>query len=405
MELVNLNADLQPDKLIENYSSLIWTERYRPVGDFELKTSDIERTMNLLPLDSFVSLRDSTVPMMVEVYKLEKPKGSGPILTVTGRSLDFVIEQRAATISNSGGKSSWVISAAKSSDAAYMAMRLVLGDVARYQGATLVLPAVSPAMAPEDAIPEVDLTLPADFYVPPAWSGATSYVADDQVTSGTNTDGSPKIWQARTAISSGGSAPTVGADWAEVKFEISPGDLYSAVQNLLSVNHRGIKAVRPNLGDTKFGLEIYNGVDRRSDIVIDARLDQLDESTYLFSNQGSTNVAYIYKSGAHEIVNKTSTVPSGLDRRVLYMDVANENPTDLRSRALVDLYKYNATAIFDGKIAQTVAEGYNTEYFLGDIIKLQGEYGLHNDVRVVEFIRTSDSTGDQAYPAFEVIAS
>ena len=42
-------------------------------------------------------------------------------------------------------------------------------------------------------------------------------------------------------------------------------------------------------------------------------------------------------------------------------------------------------------------------YGLGDILKLQDEYNLTRNVRVAEFIRSSDSSGESAYPAFQVI--
>lgn len=398
MELITLKSDFQPNKLVENYSSLIWTERYSACGDFEYKTNDIERALQLMPLESMVSLRESTVPMLVEVYKLENPKNQAPVLTITGRSVECALERRAATVTPFGStKAPWTISAAKPSDAAYLAMRKILGDVARFQNGVEVLSAINPTMSLLDALPGVDLTLPADYYIPPEWNSATAYVAGNQVTN------AGKIWQAR--IDNTNVSPTTGVTWMELTYEIDPGNLYSAVMNQLAINYRGLKAVRPGIGESDIGLEIYNGADRRGTVTLDARFDQFDESTYLFSSQGSTNVAYVYKNGASQSVDKTTTEPSGWDRRVLYVDAASENPTDLRSKGLVELYKYNVTAIFDGQIAAHIALGYNKKFFLGDIIKLTGEYGLHRDVRISEFIRTSDATGDKAYPALEVIES
>ena len=143
-------------------------------------------------------------------------------------------------------------------------------------------------------------------------------------------------------------------------------------------------------------------------MVFDAKFDQFEDATYLLSYTGSANWAYVFSTSASQTVAKnTSPEPSGLDRRVLYLDVSSETGTDSeesrRTRGLIELYKYNATALFDGQIAEQVADGYNRDYFLGDIIRLDGEYGLSEFVRVAEFIRSDDNTGSKAYPTFEVV--
>lgn len=374
MELYTLNDDFQPDKLVENYDSLIWTERYSVNGDFEIKSNEVETLINLLPKESYVTLRESTVPMVVEDHKIEKGPRKAPLATITGRSFETVLDRRAAVnqLPVASARTPWVIPADKASDAAYLAMRTVLGDFPRYQAGVEILPLLSPVLAPEDAIPQIDLVLPADYV------HSLSY---------TNS------------------------------FEIPAKNLYSSVLELLAVNNRGLKAVRPSTSSSQVGIEIYNGAnltgegpgsDPNEVVVFDARFDQFDSSTYLLSNRGSTNVAYVYASGSEgsQVVLKNAGVnPSGLSRRVLLVDTGENLDDDAKeSRGLIELYKYNATALFDGQIAEQVAAGYNTSYHLGDIIRLTGEYNLSQDVRVAEFIRTSDKSGTKAYPTFEAVS-
>lgn len=364
MELLTLDASFQPVELVENYKSLIWTERYSGAGDFQITSNNVGELLDALPLESVVTLRESTVPMIVEAHKIEKKAREAPLITIVGRSFETVLERRASvnTLASAAVRTPWTLTAAKESDAAYKAMRIVLGDIARTQGGPTVLAAISPAISANDAIPQIDLTLPVDY------STAT-----------TNT------------------------------YEIKPADLYHTVMELIETNHHGIKAVRPGVGGTQVGIEIYNGADLTSTVVFNARFDQFDSSTYLLSAQGSSNVAYVYGSNGSQSVLKTAAPePSGLDRRVLVLDNssdANVNTTDIRrTRGLIELYKYNATALFDGEIAQQVADGFNTQYFLGDILQLNGEYGLTEQVRVAEYIRTSDATGEKAYPAFDAVS-
>jgi hypothetical protein len=472
MELMTLTSSFQPDKLIENFESAIWTERYAQAGDFEITSNDIETMVNLLPRETYITIRESTVPMIVENHKIIKSPRAIPKISITGRSFESVLERRGSVnqLSNAAVRTAWMMAASKESDAAYRAMRAVLGDAAQFQYPVQILPAVntSDLVSPNDVIPEITLTMPAD-YRSPVWMSNVTYggghiVGYDQgggiiqLYQSTGLAGninkppytSPTFW---TNLGYGAQYPNSLGNSTIV--EISPGNLYETVLNLIAANHHGIKSVRPLPAGTKVAIEIYNGADLTNTYVIDARFDQIDSATYLLSEQGSTNVAYVYgNNGAASVrkiappfwlatttyvsgdlvsstpnvyqatalagnLNKPPTssptywtvVPevSGLNRRVLIFDQSSDSTSalndSLRSRGLIELYKFNATALVDGEISAQVAEDYNSKYYLGDIVKLVAEYGLTRNVRVAEFIRTSDATGEKAYPAFEAVDS
>lgn len=359
----------QPTKLIENYGSLIWTERYWSSGDFQLQSADVQKTINSMPLESIVGLRESIVPMVVEAYKIEKPGTKESTITVTGRSYESVLERRGTFSENTRTATpprtptTQTISADKVSDAAYKMLRNAIGDVARSN-----LPAVSPVNL-LDQIPELNLLLPTDY------------------TTGVTTP-----------------------------FEIKAGNLLGVLFEMLEVNHHGIRAIRPTFGSgkTTVDLEIYNGADLRTSVIFDARFDQLNSANYLLSYQGSTNVAYVYGPSGVELVkkNEPAAEPSGLARRVLVVDEMGDSALNTqanrKARGLVELYKNNATALFDGEVAIQVAQRFNKPiaqggFGLGDILQLNGEYGLGRAMRVAEWVRTSDSTGESAYPTFQAV--
>jgi hypothetical protein len=392
MELMTLDGYFRPQRFIENYESLIWTERYSVNGDFELTTNDVQRTMNLLPLESYVALRESNVPMIVEAHKINKPKNAEVTLTVSGRSFETILERRGSVISLPGGGGSdatgpgarpvWNVNADKQSDAAYKAIRAVIGDpIAR--GA---LPILNPAVSPLDAFKRADNSYILDLPLPSDYSAGLT-----------------------------------------TAYEIKAGNLYGVVLELLEPSHRGLKSVRPTVDSkTTVDLQFYNGADLRATVVFDAKFDQFNDSTYLLSYQGSTNIAYVYGGGPAAVgstptptnggtsvrKNTAGSEVFGLDRRVLIVDEMSDTtlntPTIRTSRGLVELYKNNATALFDGQISEQVGNRFNKPtseggYGLGDIVKLNGEYGVSRDVRVAEFIRTEDATGSKAYPAFQVV--
>jgi len=349
MELVTLDSNYQPASLVERYNSLVWTERYFSSGDFQLVSNDVERMIKLLPLESMVSLRESTVPMKVEIHAIEKSINNPPVLTVTGRSFDSVLERRSAVkVDTPGGpRVQWIETADKPSDAAWQVIKSIIIDG---------------TFSSNDILSMVDLIQPADLVI----GGINDY-------------------------------------------EIKPGDLHTVVRELLAINHHGLKAFRPVQGDTKIGLEIYNGADLTDIVAISGKFDSFENSKYLLSYAGSANLAYVFSASASETVlkNQASPEPTGLDRRVMYVDLTNESGSDngeaRNTRGLIELYKSNATALFDGQLGQQVAARYNVDYFLGDIIKLYGEYGLSEMVRIAEFIRSDDGTGYKAYPTLEVV--
>jgi hypothetical protein len=98
---------------------------------------------------------------------------------------------------------------------------------------------------------------------------------------------------------------------------------------------------------------------------------------------------------------------------VLLVDEASDSNlnTDPRrsDRGIVELYKNNAIALFDGETSVQIASRFNKPvaqggFGLGDILLLNGEYATTSrTVRVVEWIRSSDSSGEKAYPAFETV--
>lgn len=364
MELLTLDSNYQPAELIERFGSLVWTERYSSCGDFQLVTTDIARISKLLPLESTVTIRESTVPMQVEAHKIEKSKAGPYTLTVVGRSFESVLERRVVVrfVVFEGPTAPLLIPRITSpSEAAYQAILFTIGNNAD----------IPPTNSSYDALPMVDVIRPADYVDNPPDEDMQTY-------------------------------------------EVKAGNLYTSVMELLNANHHALKAVRPVLGSNKIGIEIYNGADLTDLVVFDAKFDQFDDATYLLSYTGSANWAYVASATGSQTVAKNAPPiddpgyqPSGLDRRVLYLDVSSEADADSLearyTRGLIELYKNNVTALFDGHISEQVASGYNRDYFLGDIVRLDGEFGLSENVRVAEFIRSDDSTGSKAYPTFEMV--
>ena len=58
--------------LIEGWSSLIWTERFREAGEFELRTPRVAEHFTQMPEGAAISLLDSREVMLVDTHTIEK---------------------------------------------------------------------------------------------------------------------------------------------------------------------------------------------------------------------------------------------------------------------------------------------------------------------------------------------
>src|SRR5678815_3489985 len=96
MELLTLDANNQPKTLVENYDSLIWTERFNTVGDFQIATGRVDEFLTLYPEGTKFTLRESNQVMAVETHQIDRKKNSGAKLFIKGRSYESILDRRVS---------------------------------------------------------------------------------------------------------------------------------------------------------------------------------------------------------------------------------------------------------------------------------------------------------------------
>lgn len=99
-EVYILDSDFQTLGVIDEFLSCIWTERYSKAGDFELYCPVNEKTTALLyrPADDlsdrYATIKDSDTYMVVENVLLTTDAEDGDRYTVTGRSIESILDRR-----------------------------------------------------------------------------------------------------------------------------------------------------------------------------------------------------------------------------------------------------------------------------------------------------------------------
>src|SRR5690242_6166324 len=128
MELMTMDANMQPAKLVENYDSLIWTERFNTIGDFQIQSGDVDRFMTLLPEGTVLTLRESNVPMIVETHNIVRKKNKPTNLIIKGRAFESILDRRIAISAVAAGLGDWNIVAKIPSDVAYYIIKRICVD-------------------------------------------------------------------------------------------------------------------------------------------------------------------------------------------------------------------------------------------------------------------------------------
>jgi hypothetical protein len=364
MDLITLDAQNHESKLIENYDSLIWTERYNTVGDFQLLTGNIDQFMEALPEGTVVSLRETTVPMIVETHEIVRKKNAPEQLKITGRDYCSVLDRRVAIQGVVGALGDWKVVAKIPSDVAHYIIYKIC---------------VEGILDAKDIFPgdKIQFITPDDYLE----------------STGPNREFTVSRAKLLTAV--------VGLLQTEAREDPTTTPPSPAV-----VPH-GIRAIRPNSAGTAIGIQIYVGTDRSADINFDATRDLLDDGRYLFSKVGSATDAYLLGATGSVKMAKGDGA-TGLDRRVILVDgttSGSDSLDALKNEGARALSLAHETALFDGSINEDLSPyTYNVDYFLGDIVRTEGDYGLDTKSRVTEYIRSEDATGSKAYPTLSAIA-
>lgn len=364
MDLVTLNANNQPEKLVENYDSLIWTERFNTVGDFQLTAGDIATFMTVLAEGTRVSIRESNIAMVTETHEIVRKKNTPEQIIIKGRAFESVLDRRVVVPAVAANAADWLINAKIPSDVAWYIMTQIC--VTGILDANDIIPAAM-----------IQFTSPSDYL--------------------TN------------------SGPTR-------TFSVPKGNLLATVLNLLQATAKadgstspatpvllpkGIRAIRPNSAGTAIAIELYFGTDRSATVYFDATRDLLDDGSYLFSKVGSATTAYIIGASNAAKLNKTASAATGLDRRVILVDGIQSGETSagiLQQQGELSLAEAIETVVFDGSINQDLSTyKYGVDYFLGDTVKLVGDYGMTKMAVVTEYIRSEDATGTKSYPTLATV--
>jgi hypothetical protein len=217
------------------------------------------------------------------------------------------------------------------------------------------------------------------------------------------------------------------AGGAVTEYTVQFGPLYDALRSLAVADQMGIQIVRtldPTLSQP-FRFRSYYGSDRTTTsyapvvpVRFSPEFDSLTNVEELRSLAQFKNCAIAFATNVpemHEGVDDIIFSISGLtgfdlraklvfadnlgdpypDRTYPTISQLHDQLESIASNSLGDSPRIRAVS---GDAVPTVDHQYGVDYYLGDIVEMQGYTGLINRARVTEYVRTQDASGEKSYP-------
>lgn len=134
-------------------------------------------------------------------------------------------------------------------------------------------------------------------------------------------------------------------------------------------------------------------------IITDAQLAAL-QSEYPSGQEVTIDGVLYYRIFDENIADLTSEAPEDSDEAVLSNSIYE---VYLLTRGFEHLAEFGALKSFEGSIEPSSTFVYKTDYDLGDLVTVKNEYGISVEARITEIIEVSDDNGYSVEPKFEYV--
>lgn len=350
MDVLILNNSFDCILIVDDYTSFIWTERFNRYGDFEIYSKVTPELLNTIKIGYYVYLRDSEKLMIVEEIKIESDVEEGSVIIISGRSLESLLERRIV----------W-------------SQTILSGNINTGIKKLLTENIITPTLS-ERAIP--------------------NFIYQD------TTD--PNI---------------LGMS---LEMQTTGDNLYEIITTLCDTFGIGFK-IELN-AQNQFVFSLYSGVNRSLNqeevipVIFSPDFENILNSTSDYDIKEYRNVALV--AGEDEVVGggrRCITIgnSSGMERRELFVDARDIQSEDEEGNPIPDEEYYaqltergneylkENTLInnFEGGTESSYYT-YGVDFKMGDIVHIEDSFGQMTQARIVELIRSKDTSGIKIYPSF-----
>jgi hypothetical protein len=366
MDFFKLLYDVYPTVLdqggifINNISRAMWVERYSTPGEFSFESPLSTGLKDFLPLGTLVSHIDTSDLMIVENHDISEQEDEDPVIKITGRSLPSYLENRMVGMN-----------------------------------AARVAPSLNPYL------------LSADW----TFSQIQKLINDHIQTPYDTNDALNNVRAMHLFFTGYGTNEARNIDY---------GNVWQKVEELLKVDDLGISVQRrPSIfSTTETLLYINKGGDRRDTVSFNWQGGDISGAEYLFSLKDLKTSALVKSKYFVVPVDLAGSV--GYNRRMIEVDASDIDehftaiPTgtdftnviaamNVRGRQV--LKKQTTVSIVQSDISKIPKFQYRKDYFIGDLVTLNANFGQIVTMRVVEYAEIEDENGESGHPTLAVPGS
>lgn len=348
MEIYALDNTYARIAIVDQFESLIWTERYSDLSDFTLVVKDTTANRNQFK-DGIVLTHSLTDRMMVVESRLREITDAGlHTLKIQGRGFESILYNRSVT---PFPESTTTWKSAAPATLGWIATRMVSFHLVRGEG-----------LMPEDVVPEL-------------------YTADT----------------------------TEGTELVSVAVEL--GNMFDRVKSLCDSAKLGFR-IQLLPTSPKLRFNVYKGRDLRhvvfsstlDSLTSESHLHDIKDYknlAYVWGKDAKKNTIVAAPG--------LSVYRTGIMRRVLHVDAGDIDPAEsteatyldqLKQRGLEALAEHNKVDIFDGLLTGLDPYQYQYSYSLGDVITMMDADNRKHTAVITEYIWSWDGNGLKAYPTF-----
>lgn len=364
MDIWVLNKNYERIAVVDTFESFIWTDRYYGFGDFELYTDMDASLLSIFQEDYYLQIEESDRTMIIESFEITTDIEKGNKLIVRGRSLESITQRRRN-----------------------YSQKLLNSSI-------------------QDAIREIIRT---NFIDPDA--GIIEKIIPNLIFS---VSSDPLV-----------TTPTIKAQY-------QGDDIGLTILELCRQFSIGFRIVLDS--SNQFVCSVYAGVDRSYSqstnpyVIFSPKFDNLIRTSYFQSSRdrktygivlGYVDANNVRTVAGVAIPNWNVDPNIGLGFREFYLDATTkvnrfyEGTTNLipladfldqlKTEGRTVLYGSQELVQFDGQAETTNSYKYRTDFFLGDIVQIENEYGLKGKSRITEVTISENLSGKAIYPTFEKI--
>ena len=350
MDLRILDTNLNNVVILDVYNSFIWTDRYYEYGDFEIYTAMDPTLLDFIKQDYYIENRESEHTMIIEDLIIKSDTEEGNYITIVGRSLESILDRRIV----------W-------------GQKTITGNFQNAIKTLLNESIISPSKT-ERKISNFIFEETDDPYI-------TSLTVEAQYT-GDN--------------------------------------IYDVIHKLCEQFNVGFKVILNT--NKQFVFSLYYGSDRSYEqtdnpyVIFSPNFENIINSNYIETKSSLKNVTLVGGEVDENENRKYVTVGdvSGLDRREIFTDArdlqsevdgktlsAAEYNNQLTQRGKEKLAENIEDIAFEGESDTSVMFKFGEDFFMGDIVQVENEYGHEARARVVEMVISEDEEGYSVYPTFK----